>query len=395
MKLQAPSSKALNLALQNASKCVASKTTLAILNHVLLSVHADGKFYFTSSTSDSQLTIPAPLNIVEGVFGAPVALPIGILTSLLATLPDCVVTFVFDESNRTVNLEYCTSKDDNVKAGKAQVSYYDGSEFPLMNGVSSESTHITIPKNVFDIATDQAAKFIHKDDLRPVIACLCIDIAEDCSDVTFVSTNGHMLAKTTLPNNVQQGGCDFYRGGKSRTMLVHMSYLRTLSVFDGSEHIDIEGDDQVVRFTAGDVEFLCKSVEGRFPNYNAVIPKGNPYFVTFDKKEMLIILKRVALFANESSKLIVVKKNGMFLDISTRDADFSTAADDQVMISDASCEEGFRIGFSSQVLATAIGAIPSDKVRMNLSDPARAAVFTADEPSPTVLTLCMPTLIES
>lgn len=394
MKLQATSSKALNLALQKASKCIASKSVLAILDHVLLSVRADGKFYFTTSTNDSQLTIPAPFNIVDGVFGAPVALPVNILISLLSTLPDCAITFDFNANNRTVNLEYCTGKDDKVKTGKAQVSYYDGSEFPLMNNVSQDATHISIPMAVFDMVTDQAAKFIQKDDLRPIMSCLCIDISEDRSDVTFVSTNGHMLAKTTLSNDPHQGGYDFFRSGDVRMLLLHMSYLRTLSVFDGQETIDIEGDGQLVKISSGDIEFICKSVEGHYPNYNSVIPKGNPYYVTFDKKEMLMILKRVSIFANESSNLIVVKKNGMFLDISSRDVDLSTAAEDQVMISDASCQDDFRIGFKYSVLATAVSAIPSDRVRISLSDPARAAVLTSNEPSPSVLTLCMPTIIE-
>lgn len=118
MKIQAQSSLLLRQALQKAAKCIDSKTTIAILSNVLLTQRKeDGQFFFVSATTDSELTIPAPLSIVEGSFKEDVVLSITSLLSLLSTLPaDCVVTMdLSQDKERCMNIEYCTQNGENVK----------------------------------------------------------------------------------------------------------------------------------------------------------------------------------------------------------------------------------------------------------------------------------------
>ncbi len=394
MKLQAQSSRALCSALQKSAKCIGGKSTLAILDHVLLSRRDDGKYMFTSATGEAQLTVPAPFMDVDGQFGQSVALPIGLLVPFLSTLPDCVVTFNFVDE-KTLRLEYCTNgSGDKVKSGKAQFAYLSGEEFPIKQRPADRATHIVMPYKTFDSLLNQTSPFIITNELRLVMSTLLIDVAEDRSEVTFVGTTGNILYKSTYSNNPQKGGGDFFRGGEARQIKVLNTFFRILSAFDGVETIDIESDDRTVRFSSGDIELLCSEIEARYPSYNSVIPKGNPFFVTFNKNEMLTIIKRVILFASESSHLITVQKQGMFLEISAEDKDFSQGAHDQVVIIDLHCEDGFKIGFNASHLQTAVNAIQGDTVRMQLSEANRAAVLTADEPSPTALALCMPTLIE-
>jgi DNA polymerase III subunit beta len=392
MKLQTQSSRALCGALQKSAKGVGGKSMIAILDHVLLSRRDDGKYMFTTATSDSQLRLPAPLVEIDAKLDKPLALPIGILTQFLATLPDCVVTFNFN-SESTFLLEYCTGDGDKVKSGKAQFAYMSGDDFPTMVKPEAGSTHLALPYAVFDGALKQAMPFIKNDELRPVMSSLLIDIAEDLSNITFVGTNGHMLYKQTYCNDPERGGSNFYRGGEARQMKMNNAFFRTLSAFDGQADIDIESDGHIIRFSSGDMDFLCKEVEAKYPNYNSVIPRNNPFYVTFSKKEMLSIVKRVALFTSENSNIVKVEKNGMFIDVSTEDKDFSQGAHDQVIIADAECTDGFKIGFNASVLQTSVNAIQGDTVRMQLSDASRAAVLTADEPSPCALALCMPTVL--
>lgn len=134
-------------------------------------------------------------------------------------------------------------------------------------------------------------------------------------------------------------------------------------------------------------------MEGRFPNYNSVIPKSNPFYVVFDKKEMLDILRRVSLFSSNASNLVEIKKNDMFLTVSASDADFAISGEDQVCIADAQCKDNFRIGLNSTLFQTCINSIPSDTIRMQLLDASHAVVITADEPAPKVMTLCMPMML--
>ena len=393
MKLQAQSSKALHAALNKSAKCIGSKNTIAILDNVLLTRKGE-QFFLTSSTTESQLTIPAPLTICNGTYDRDIVLPIKMLSALLGTLPDCVVTFDIPDDSQSFTVEYCTSSEDNVKPGKAQMCLFPGGDFPQMEQPNAEqSSVISLPMSLFHSVVDTADKFAVMDELRPQLSCLCIDVAEDRSEVVFVGTNGQTLVKMTHSNDPAKGGSDFFRSGKPGNMLVHRSYFRTISAFDGSEDITIENDGHTIRFTSGETELICKQVEGRYPNYNAVIPKNNPFYVVFDKKEMLDILRRVSLFSSNASNLVEIKKNGIFLTVSASDVDFAVSGEDQVCIADAQCDDNFRIGLKSTAFQTCISSIPSDTIRMQLLDPTRAVVITADDPAPKVMTLCMPMIL--
>ena len=393
MKLQAQSSKALHAALNKSAKCIGSKNTIAILDNVLLTRKGE-QFFLTSSTTEAQLTIPAPLTICNGTYDRDIVLPIKMLSALLGTLPDCVVTFDIPDDSQSFTVEYCTSSEDNVKPGKAQMCLFPGGDFPQMEQPKAEqSSVISLPMSLFHSVVDTADKFAIMDELRPQLSCLCIDVAEDRSEVVFVGTNGQTLVKMTHSNDPAKGGSDFFRGGKPGNMLIHRNYFRTISAFDDSEDITIENDGHTIRFTSGETELICKQVEGRYPNYNAVIPKNNPFYVVFDKKEMLDILRRVSLFSSNASNLVEIKKNGMFLTVSASDADFSVSGEDQVCIADAQCDDNFRIGLKSTAFQTCINSISSDTIRMQLLDPTRAVVITADDPAPKVMTLCMPMIL--
>lgn len=396
MKIQAQSSLLLRQALQKAAKCIDSKSSVAILANVLLTQRKeDGKFFFVSATTDSELIIPAPLTIVEGSFKEDAVLPITSLLSLLSTLPaDCVVTMdLSQDKERNMNIEYCTQNGENVKKGNVSLVYFSAEAFPRAAQPDNASLHISLPMTTFSNVLSHAGKFVSDSDLRPVMRCLCIDVAEDRSEVIFVASNGHVLIKLIHTNNPYTGGSNFFRSGTPGKILVYSSFFKTFSAFDGEEDIDIEANESMVRFTAGDITFVCKKAEGQYPNYNSVIPKNNPYTVVVDKRELASVVKRVALFASESSNLIVLKKDGMFLDITAQDLDFSMAANDQVLINDSTCPEGHSIGFKASSLLDVLAPIPDDSICLHLSDPSRAAVITANESSPRALTLLMPMLI--
>ena len=396
MKLQAQSSLLLRQALQKAAKCIDSKTAIAILSNVLLTQRKDdGKFFFVSATTDSELIIPAPLTIVEGSFKEDVVLPITSLLSLLSTLPaDCVVTMdLSQDKEHSMNIEYCTQNGENVKKGNVSLVYFSAEAFPRAAQPDNASLHISLPMATFSNVLSHAGKFVSDSDLRPVMRCLCIDVAEDRSEVIFVASNGHVLIKLIHTNNPETGGSNFFRSGTPGKILVYSCFFKTLSVFDGCEDIDIEANESMVRFTAGDITFVCKKAEGQYPNYNSVIPRNNPHKITVDKRELANVVKRVALFSSESSNLIVLKKDGMFLDVSAQDLDFNMSANDQVLITEGACPEGHSIGFKASSLLDVLAPIPSDTVTLHLSDPSHAGVVTANESSPRALTLLMPMIL--
>lgn len=393
MKLQAQSSKALHTALCKASKCIASKNSLTILDNVLLTCKGENNFYFISASSSSQLTIPAPLTLFEGTFDVPVALPIKTFIPFLATLPDCTLSMSFDKNSSSIALTYCTDSNGNTKEGKASIPFLDGTEFPKLVEPKDETTKLVLPFPFLKDVLTHSANFTAKEDLRPALTCLCFDISEDRSNLHLVATDGQCLIRTTYSNAPAHGGSEFFKGGKPGRFLFPQAFFRTMSVFDGCDVVEIESDIHTLKFTANDIEFVCKSMENRYPNYASVIPTGNPFYISFNKKEILEIIKRVSIFGDKNQNKLVLTKNGMFLDVSAQDVDFSTAADDQVFIVDSQCDEQFRIGVNAGRIEDSLNAINSDNVRMQLSAPDRAILITADNPAPKVLTFCMPMLL--
>lgn len=395
MKIQAQSSVLLRQALQKAAKCIDSKTTVVIMSNVLLTQRKDdGKFFLVSGTTDSELTIPAPLSIVEGQFKEDVVLPIANLLSLLSALLDCVVTMdLSQDKEHNMNIEYCTQVGENVKKGNVSLVYFSAGDFQRAVQPDNAGLHISLPMATFKNVLSHAGKFVSDSELRPVMRCLCIDVAEDRSEVTFVASNGHTLIKFIHTNNPETGGSNFFRSGTPGKILVERSFFKTLSVFYDCEDIDIEANDSMLRFTSGDITYVCKKVAGQYPNYNSVIPRNNSYKITVDKRELASVVKRVALFSSESSNLIVLKKDGMFLDIAAQDLDFNMSANDQVLITDGTCPEGHRIGFKASSMLDTLEPIPSDTVILHLGDASHAGVITANDSSPRALTLLMPMIL--
>ena len=394
MKFQAQSSKALHTALCKASKCISNKNSLAILDNVLLTCNGENNFSFISASSSSQLTIPAPLTLFEGTFESPVAIPVKTLIPFLATLPDCTtLSMSFDKDSSSISITYCTDSNGNTKEGKASIPFFDGTDFPKVVEPQGETTKLVLPFPFFNEVISHAANFTAKDELRPQLTCLCMDVTEDRSSLYLVATDGQSLIRTTYSNNPDTGGSEFFKGGNPGRFLFPKAFFRTMSVFDGCEAVEIESDGHTLKFTANDIEFVCKSVDMRYPNYASVIPTGNPYFISFNKKEMLEVIKRVCVFGENRYNIIVLTKNGMFLNVSAEDLDYSTASDDQVFIVDSQCAEQFRIGVNAVNIENSLNAIDADNVRMELSAPNRAIVITADDPAPKVLTLCLPVMM--
>lgn len=388
MKLQAQSSRALYAALNKSIKCIGSRNTIAILDHILIT-QKDDRFFFVSSTTEARLTIPAPLTLVGGKYEGPVCVPYKELVPLLSSLSDCVVTFTFNDK-KILTMEYSTE----TRSGKCDVPCFDGKEYPNMVDLDEEKTmHLSLPLTLFQSVVTDASRFILANELRPVMACLLLDVSEDRSRINFVGANDKTMFKCSHSNDPAHGGSNFYRGGEPRPLLVRLSYFKVLSVLGDDGDVSISTDGDMMNFTSDDIEIRCRCTEGLFPNYAAVIPTKNPYYVCLNKKELINTIRRVGIFASTESNLVVIKKEGAFLNLSARDVDFARAAEDQVTLLSGDCPDSFQIGTKASEICNCLQTIPSDTVRIALSDPSRAMVITADDPAPSIMTLCMPMLI--
>lgn len=395
MKLQATNARTLNEALQKSAKCTNTKNANRLLSAVLLTQKPDGSFLFVSSTGDAQLTVPAPLEIVEGQFTQSLVLPISLITQLLGTLPPCPITLDFDDEGKgKLTMTYCTSvgdsKNERVKEGQMSTTYESGELFPLLNQPKEELTRMVLPLACFNEAISRSADFVSRDEFRPALCCMCMQIADDRSQLDFVACDGNILARTIHTNNPKTGGTDFFLSGTPQTLLLHRQHFRIFSVFDGEGDITIETDKRMHRFVSGDHELICKGIEDRYPNYKAIIPLHQPFHLTFCKKEMLDILKRVSLCSDKNNQMVKLTVHGMFIDVEASDIDFVRSASDQVLIEDAKATEGFSMAFSIPRFTAALQAIPDESATIYYTDETHAIVVQSPDPAARVLTLCTP-----
>lgn len=160
-----------------------------------------------------------------------------------------------------------------------------------------------------------------------------------------------------------------------------------------SGEVEIRFDTKNAHFKLANYTMICRQVEGRFPNYNGVIPKTNSYKIIIDRATLLNALKRVSVFSNQASNLVKLDFNGAQIHISAQDIDFSISAEETI-----SCQfEGdpIKIGFKSSFLIEILGNINSPEIIMELSDASRAGLILPfeNENNEEILMLLMPMLL--
>ena len=147
-------------------------------------------------------------------------------------------------------------------------------------------------------------------------------------------------------------------------------------------------------FTFNELKLVCRLIDGKYPNYEAVIPKENPNILTIDRLQLLNSIKRVSIFANKTTHQIKLKLVGSELSLSAEDTDFSNASNERL-----TCNydgDDLEIGFNSRFIVEMLNNLDSDEVQLAMSEPSRAGILTpvikASE-NEDVLMLVMPVML--
>ena len=160
-----------------------------------------------------------------------------------------------------------------------------------------------------------------------------------------------------------------------------------------ADDVTIKFNDRSAEISFADGILTCRLIEGRYPNYNSVIPQDNPNKVTIDRRSLLGALRHVLPFASESSQLIRFRLEKSKLELTSEDVDFATSAKEQL-----SCEytgNAMSIGFKGSSLQEILSNLNSDEVELQLADPSRAGIIIpcTQPENEDVLMLIMPMLL--
>ena len=359
--------------LQALSKVIAPKNSLQILEDVLFDLNGNA---LTMTASDGETTIRTTIEVENAEGQGKVASGAKLLLETLKEFPEQPLTFQIDDQNYAINI---TSENGTYSFVGA-----NGNEYPEMPVAGAENGRIEFPAEVLLDAINKTIFCTADDELRPVMNGIFFDMFED--KIVLVATDAHRLVRYTNTSISAPAAMSFILPKKPAALLKNV-----LAKEDGNVMI-IFGEKNA-RFEFGQTLVVCRQIEGRFPNYNAVIPQNNQNKVVVDRQTIINACKRVAVFANTGTSLLKLSLSENQIKISAQDIDFSTSAEETIACSYTGAP--MAIGFKAPFLIEIIGSIASDDVVLELADPARAGLIlpAENEPGEDLLMLLMPMLL--
>ena len=160
--------------------------------------------------------------------------------------------------------------------------------------------------------------------------------------------------------------------------------------------VNIEYNESNAKFVFSNLSLTCRLIDGKYPNYEAVIPKENPNVLTIDRTLLLNSTKRVSIFSNKTTHQIRLKINGNELIISAEDLDYSNKAEERLICSYNG--DDMQIGFNSRFLIEMLSNLSSEEVKLELSLPNRAGILTptkSDSENEEITMLVMPVMLNN
>lgn len=355
-------------------RVIGAKNSLPILENVLFRLEGDE---LTLTASDGETTIRSVMEVENAEGSGSVAFSSKILIETLKQLPEVPLQFRINDQNFSMIL--------SSPSGEYSIVGVNGAEYPEMAFEPEAEGHsFALPSSVLLDAITKTVFCAGDDELRPVMNGVYFDMVPE--QATLVATDAHRLVRysnTTIHVTEPAG---FILPKKPAILLksVLQKDESTVTVQIGSRN---------VLFSFNAMTIVCRQIDGRYPNYNAVIPQNNTNVVTIDRLSFLAACRRVQVYANSSTALIRLAINENEITISAQDVDFATAAEEKLSCSYAGTP--MAIGFKAPFLVDLLSAIESDEVLLKLADSARAGLLLPAEnkENEELLTLLMPMLL--
>lgn len=368
------SSSALSSKLNMLAKVIGSKNSLPILDCFLFQV-ANGEMSITASDSDNVIksTLALTDHDGEGEF----CVPNRVILDALKELPEQPLHFDVDAAGEAVAIKIV------YQNGLYNFTGQSAEEYPRTQSMNDACTTVSLPTEMLINNISRSLFATANDELRPVMNGIYFDLTADA--LAIVASDGHKLVRSKNFTIKSESPSAFNLPKKPASL------LKNILSKDGDDTI-IKFDDRSAEIQFTDGVMRCRLIDGRYPNYNSVIP-NNPNEVTVDRRGLQSALRRVLPFASESSQLIRFHIESGRFEVSSEDIDFSTSAKEQL-----SCEYNgspISIGFKGSSLMEILSNLTSDNIIIQLADPSRAGIIVpAEQPeNEDILMLIMPMLL--
>ena len=364
--------------IQSLSGVLTNNNTVPIIN--CFHFHLD-EGLLTIRATDLETTLVSKVEVETGTIEGltDIAVPSKLLIDILKNLDDVPLTFAVDDTNFNISI---TSGD-----GRYRLAGKNPDTFPSMPE-AHDTGNIVLPGSLLVNAISKTAFAASNDEMRQQMSGILCEI--NTENITFVATDAHKLVRYRRNDVKSDNPVSFILPRKPVTMMKNI-----LSSHKEELEVNVEYNNTNAFFTFDNFYIICRLVDGRYPNYDAAIPKENPNRLTVDRNSFLNTLRRVGLFANQASHQVRLSIQEHELVVSAEDIEFSNDANEKLP-----CQyEGdpMEIGFNAKFLTEMVSNIDSEQILIEMSHPSRAGiifpVLDGSETHEDILMLVMPVML--
>jgi DNA polymerase-3 subunit beta len=352
---------------------VVSKPLIPILDNFLFDIK-DNKLHVTTTDMETFMTTSL---MVEADGDINIAVPSRVTLDTLKSLPTQPVTFSIDANTKSIEI--------NTGNGRFKLTGQEGKDFPKLPEVQSENS-VTLSGHTLSRAIGKTLFAAGNDELRLNLTGIYCQIFND--SITFVATDANRLVRFKKLSEKNDFETSFIIPKKALNLLKN-------AIPNDDTPVKIDFNKSYAFFSFGTVSLICRLIDERYPDYNAVIPQENPNHLTINRQDFLSALKRTSIYSNKTTHQVRLKIAGSEINIFAEDYDFANEANERL-----SCTyegEDIEIGFNARYLSEMLSVLDTAEVRMEFSHPSRAGLLlpVENEKDQDILMLIMPMMLNN
>ena len=344
----------LQKALQIVSGVISSSQSRPILENFLFELDNE---ILKITASDGETTLITSVGVKSDDSGK-IAVPAKMFQEVIKSFGDQPLTFSVKESESGEGglLEILDEKDNYFVALDNAEDYPEIPEFDA-------AQKVTIASGVLADALSNTLFATSNDSLRPVMTGVLFQFSD--KETNFVSTDSHRLVVYKRTDVTSEEPVEFIMPKKPLSIFKNI-------LSSSNDDVLIEFNENMAKFTFGENVWICRLIDGKYPNYSAVIPKENPNVLTINRNLLLSSIRRASIFSNKSTNQVRFKLSGNVLHLHAEDTEFANKADMQIPCNYNG--EDINIGFSSKFLTEMLSVLGADDITLKMSQPNRPGI---------------------
>lgn len=359
--------------LQTLGRVISSKNSMPILGNFFFKL-SNGVLTVTASDNEVYLTTEIELVSSEGELEFTINAKTA--QDSIKEIPEQPLDFNVDDNTLEIVVNY--------QNGTFNMMGESADQYPLAKPLTEESRPIVLDNQTLQRCITRALFATSNDTLRPVMNGVYFDCQAE--SLNIVASDGRKLACTRLLNEKCEEPCSFILPQKPANI-----YKGILQKEEGDTTIRFNSTNAELH--CGHYTMTCLLIVGRFPKYETVIPKENPYVMSVNRIALISALRRILVFSNAATPLVKFRIEPGRLEVSTRDADYRRSGVESLL-----CDfnnQFLEMGFRGTLLIDLLNNMDDEELLFKMADPSRASIVVPahDSEGEEVVMLVMPMMI--